>query len=632
MMPRITVRRMVSKSALFVLAAAGVILLVACGGDVGSTTTPLSSPSQGLTATPGLSSTPTPKPISTLTPTPRGASTPSSTATSVPTLTPVPTPRFIPAPTPTPVRTVLLQPIPTAIPAPPESPHVVFPAVQIAEETILVLKNRRQIVNEFTKGVLDGQIQEGSVTSLVATTGGRSDLIDIWFQEGLLTGDGFRIGITSSFQQLGEVTVREIKGNLFVVLKEAPPRLTSQGATNTGRARLATLGPVSQSFRQVDLRIAFATGDRPWDQPSPILKQTPMKLSSQRAAGPKQAGQRLQTLGQSDAGIAFGTGEPLGGQLIVLGDQVTLVDNTGSTLARFKFKGRNMEEAVQDVLASDVAPPDEEAIALGCGEGALSIVNVNLFSALHDFTQETTSGSQTTSNMGIADFIASKSEVYDCQTKEYSSELLISFAVEEGDTGNQGIAVNISPSSPRSTLTPEATPTLIPTPAPSPTLAPTPTPTPTLTPTPTPTPTATLTPTVTPMPTPTPQPGSVMIQAASCTFVSRSEFPNGVDEEFDVPIFVTVTGPVGTTFAVTRVHTATAQLGFSEYTSSWTGGFNTGRRELGDPEANTWNESLRVHTFNEPGQERSGTILFTATVTDSYGNTETSQVVTCPWQ
>ena len=141
-------------------------------------------------------------------------------------------------------------------------------------------------------------------------------------------------------------------------------------------------------------------------------------------------------------------------------------------------------------------------------------------------------------------------------------------------------------------------------------------------------------PTATPVPpTPAPQPGSVSIQSTSCTFVSRSESTFiGVDEVFDVTISVTITGPVGTSFRVTRDQTAAAGLGFSEYSSSWTGGFNRGRREAGDPETNTWTERFRVHTFNEPGQSRSGTILFTATVTDSYQNRATSQLVTCPWQ
>ncbi|MBC8281467.1 MAG: putative Ig domain-containing protein, partial [Chloroflexi bacterium] len=157
------------------------------------------------------------------------------------------------------------------------------------------------------------------------------------------------------------------------------------------------------------------------------------------------------------------------------------------------------------------------------------------------------------------------------------------------------------------------------------------------TPTPTPRPTATPAPTATPVPppptaTPVPEPGSVLIQAADCTFASRIEYPNGVDEEFDVTITVTIKGPLGTTFRVSRVHTATSQLWFSEYSSSWTGEFNTGRRDQGQPETNTWSETLRVHTFNEPGQQQSGTILFTATVTDSYGSKETTQTVTCPWQ
>ena len=158
--------------------------------------------------------------------------------------------------------------------------------------------------------------------------------------------------------------------------------------------------------------------------------------------------------------------------------------------------------------------------------------------------------------------------------------------------------------------------------------APTPTPPPPPTPVPTPVPTATPAPTA----TPTPQPGSVLIQNAECMVASRNVYPNGVDEEFDVSVSVTVSGPIGTTFRVSRVHTATAQLGFSEYSSSWTGDFNSGKRDQGNPETNTWSETFRVHTFNEPSQQRSGTILFTATVTDLSESKEVSQTVTCPWQ
>ena len=488
--------------------------------------------------------------------------------------------------------------------------------------------------------MLDGLIKEGSITSLSATTGGLSDHIDVWYTEGLETGDGFRIGLTSSFQQLDDVAVREIKGNLFFVLNQSPTQLSSIGAAGPGRANLATVAPVIQFFRPVIARMAVATDYRRWNQPSPILNQTPVKPLSQVSAGNSMAGLEfvsnlLQSLRQGDAGIAFGTGEPPGGQLIVQGEQVTLVDENGSTLARYEFKGRNMQEEVQAVLDSDVQPPHEEAIASACREGAETISNTNLISSLWDSSSVTSSG-QTGESQVLASLIASKNETYDCQTKEYTSSFIIDFSHDDGSTAVQALAVKSSPSTLAPTPTPVPTPTPTPTSAPTPTPTQTPTPTatpaPTQTPSPTPTPTATPPPTVPLTPSPTPQPGSVLIQAVSCTFVNRSEFTNGVDEEFDATISVTVTGPVGTTFSVTRVHTATAQLGFSEYASSWTGSFNTGRRGPGDPETNTWSESLRVHTFNALGQQVSGTILFTATVTDSYESRETSQIVTCPWQ
>ena len=119
---------------------------------------------------------------------------------------------------------------------------MVFPAAQIAEEAILGLQNRRQIVNEFTNGVVDGQIQEGSVTSLSSTTDGRSDVIDVWYMEGLETGNGFQIGISSSIQQVGDVAVRELKGNLFVVLKRGPLTLLPQGSSDKNVVGLELVG------------------------------------------------------------------------------------------------------------------------------------------------------------------------------------------------------------------------------------------------------------------------------------------------------------------------------------------------------------------------------------------------------
>ncbi len=96
----------------------------------------------------------------------------------------------------------------------------------------------------------------------------------------------------------------------------------------------------------------------------------------------------------------------------------------------------------------------------------------------------------------------------------------------------------------------------------------------------------------------------------------------------------TVSGPDGATFALSRVHTAAAQLGFGEFASSWTrlGTLSSARRESGDAETATWSFLFRVHTFNAPGEQQSGTVLFTASVATSYTLTETSQLVTCPWQ
>jgi len=222
------------------------------------------------------------------------------------------------------------------------SPDVVIPSAELTEGAIRRHQNSREIISEFTKAFLSGQIQQDSVISLSATTGDRTDVIDIWFQEGLQTGDGFQVGLTARFKQVGDAEIREIKGNMFTVLKQAPLTVLPQGSAVPGRARLATQGPVLPSFGYGNLRIALANVYQPWNQPSPKLKLLPIAPTSRgdvgrKSAGPTEVPTLLQPSRQSGAGIGFGTGEPPGGLLIVQGDQVTLVDENGATLARFEF-------------------------------------------------------------------------------------------------------------------------------------------------------------------------------------------------------------------------------------------------------------------------------------------------------
>ena len=434
-----------------------------------------------------------------------------------PTPTPSPTSATIPSPPPsaTPTTTPTPPPAgsaPTATPASAPQPELVFSGAQITEDAIRSHQNRRQIFAEFTNAVLDGQIGEGSFKSLAATTGGRSDTIDIWYEEGLETGDGFRLGLTSSFDQVGDAAVREIKGNLLL-----------------------------------------------------LLRATPLTLSSRRAAGrklasPARVGQLLQPLEQGDAAIAFGTGEPEGGRLILQGEQITLVDKDGATLARFGFEGRNMQQSVQEVLASDVPPVHEEAIARGCGDGALNVSNVSIVSALWDISSSITSDGQTSEEQTTASFIFSKNEIYDCQTKEYTSRLIIDFTFEDGSTSVQGLGVVSSPSS-----------------------AP-PTPTPTATPTATPTPTATAT------PTPASIPFVASMTSLSC-LGSEPLFPGSSIIVYDSYIATgTASGPVGTILAGTVDSDSCSAWGDDctrgpddPPTTEWQylGGFAVGGEELG---------------------------------------------------
>ena len=561
------------------------------------------------------------------------------TPTPPPTPTRTATPQLTPTPGPTLTPTTAA---PTLTLAPASPPNLAFSTAEITEEAIRYHRNRSVIVEQFTNAVLDGLTQEGTFESLAATTDGSSDFIDIWYQEGLETGIDFQLGLTSSNQQMDDVAVREIKGNLLLVLRPAPATRPSVGAADPRPARVAMRVPPLRSLGRRNLWNASPANEGLWGQAGSIPRRTRAESLSLGPAGPVQASttrlrQPLRISGQGDAAIVFGTGEPPGGQLVVRGEQVTLVGKNGSTLAHFEFTGRNMQEGVQEVLDSDVAPPNEEVVEQACEDGALAVMDVNLLSALWDFSESRTSGDQTIEGQRVASLAASKEEKFDCESKERTVSFLISFT--DGSTGIQAIAVKIGPSSYDATLTPTPTPTLTPTPTPTltPTLTPTPTPTltPTLTPTATPSPTPTPTPTATPPPTPTARPGSVSIGTASCTFVTRTDFGNiGVDEEFDVSISGTVTGPEGATFSLGRVHTAAAQLGFGEFASSWTplGTLSSARRQAGDAEAATWSFLFRVHTFNDPGQAQSGTIRFTASVTTSVNIAETSLLVTCPWQ
>jgi len=312
-------------------------------------------------------------------------------------------------------------------PTPPVNPQVVFLAAEVTEETIQAYQNRSKIANEFTIAFLDGQIQDGSVTTFSATTGGSSVLVDVWYTEGLQTGNGFRLGLTSSSEQLGDAAVRQIKGNLFLVVKPAPLSLLPQEPANSGRALLTIPGPAIRSSGLDNLGIALGTGDQPWDQQSLNLKQTTLEPSSQGAAGPQRAGRvgvrpLLHPLMQDAVGIGFGTGEPPGGLLIVQGDQVTLVDETGATLARFEFAGRKLQELVQDVLDSDVQPPNEESIARGCRNGDDIIVsNTSLFTLLWDASRNNTSSGQTIESQTVTSVSAFKNEIYNCKTMKYTS-------------------------------------------------------------------------------------------------------------------------------------------------------------------------------------------------------------------
>lgn len=167
-------------------------------------------------------------------------------------------------------------------------------------------------------------------------------------------------------------------------------------------------------------------------------------------------------------------------------------------------------------------------------------------------------------------------------------------------------------------------------------VAPTPTPVPpTVTPVP---PTVTpIPPTVTPVP-PTPTateiPSAVSIQAGSCDFVQRFEFPNAVTEEFNVTISGAMTGHHLAVFKLSWSITHAAPFGFGEFTSTWTrlGLLSSSFRDTGDPETGTWSEQFLVRVTNDIGSSASGVVAFTAQVIGlPDGSTESVELV-CSWQ
>lgn len=167
-------------------------------------------------------------------------------------------------------------------------------------------------------------------------------------------------------------------------------------------------------------------------------------------------------------------------------------------------------------------------------------------------------------------------------------------------------------------------------------VAPTPTPVPpTATPVP---PTVTpVPPTVTPVP-PTPTataiPSSISIQASSCEFVQRIEFPNAVTEEFDVTISGTMTGQHLAVFSLSWSITDAAPFGFGEFTSTWTrlGLLSSAFRDTEDPETGTWSGRFLVRVTHAIGESGSGTVDFAARITSARDGSDASVRLTCRWQ
>ena len=265
-------------------------------------------------------------------------------------------------------------------PAIPQGDLPVFSSYPITVEGLNYLQNTQQIITELTEGVSQGRLPSNSLASLSATTGGRTDDVYIYFYEEGQTGDGFQLGLTSQSQQTGNVTMREIKGNICITHKQPPP------------PELAYLSPAAPE--------------------SAVLSSVRRELKSgvQYYNGIALAG---------NTGTSFGIVDPPGGWIIIQGDQVELQDKAGNTLTRFRFSGRDIEQEIENVINTYVAPPNEKIIGVSCGWGYKSVSNAKIYSAFRSLMEN---GKQE-----VADFIVSNTASYDCKKGEYDSHIFVSF-------------------------------------------------------------------------------------------------------------------------------------------------------------------------------------------------------------
>lgn len=269
-----------------------------------------------------------------------------------------------------------------------QSPEVIVPdpaitSPPITAEGLNYLKNTSQIIGELTKGVSEGRMKSDSTLSLSATTGGRTDNMDICFIEGTQTGDGFRLSLAPQFQENGGLTMREIKGNVCITNKQSSPPLSALVLPADAGA-----GLFINRTGQYDFGIALA---------------------------------------DSRTGMSFAIINPPGGWIVVQGDQVTLLDRGKHVLTKFRFEGRNIEQEARDVMNGYVAPPDEQMIASAYTGRSGSVANSKIFSAFWDFTESHTGDGLNKEKQKMADFIISNTENYDCEKDKYGSYIFVSF-------------------------------------------------------------------------------------------------------------------------------------------------------------------------------------------------------------
>jgi hypothetical protein len=228
--------------------------------------------------------------------------------------------------------------------------------------------------------------------------------VDILFSQGTQTGDGFQLGLTSQFQETGNSTMGEVKGNICMMHKQPPPELSYLRQTGPDSVVLTS------GLRELKLRVRCCSGI---------------------------------ALAQNDAGISFGVVDKTeympGRRIRIQGDTVSLLDSTGYVLYQKKY-GHNIEQEVRETMKYNLAQPDAQMIAETRSKGYASVSNSRIFSASESFRESITSGKTHSEKQEVAEFFIANTEEYDCGKSKYNSHIAVSFMFHQNGIEDDAIA------------------------------------------------------------------------------------------------------------------------------------------------------------------------------------------------